>query len=82
MPYPHRMSFSSRLLLFLSLTATLSAQQAKPFTLQQVLSAPYASSLTAAPVGSLFAWVEDAEGRHNLYVGGKSTPARALTHNT
>ena len=46
------------------------------------MSAPYANQLTAAPTGPLFAWVEDAEGRHNLYVGGKDVPARALTHNT
>ncbi len=82
MPYPLRMSFSSRLLILLAVSTTLSAQETKPFTLQQVLSAPYATALTAAPVGSLFAWVEDAEGRHNLYIGGKDTPARALTHNT
>ena len=58
------------------------AQDAKPFTLQQVLSAPFASQLAAAPVGNLFAWVEDAEGRHNLWVGGKDVPARQLTHYT
>lgn len=55
---------------------------AKPFTLQQVLSAPYATSLTAAPKGDLFAWVEDSEGRHNLWVGGPNQPPRQLTHNT
>ena len=60
----------------------LHAQQAQPFTLQQVLSAPYASELIAAPVGNLFAWVENAEGRHNLWIGGKGSPARQLTHNT
>lgn len=53
------------------------AQQ--PFTLQQVLSAPYATELTPAPVGERFAWVEDAEGRHNLWVAGPQTPARELT---
>ena len=61
---------------------TIAAQQTKGFTLQQVMSAPYANQLTAAPTGPLFAWVEDAEGRHNLYVGGENIPARALTHNT
>ncbi len=63
-------------------TASLLAQETKPFTLQQALSAPYATDLTAAPVGDLFAWVEDAEGRHNLYIGGKDFAARQLTHNT
>ena len=67
----------------LSVLATLSAASAQqPFTLQQALSAPYSTSLTAAPKGALFAWVEDAEGRHNLWVGGPETPARQLTHNT
>ena len=59
------------------------AQQ--PFTLQQILSAPYASELTAAPVGARFAWVENAEGVRNLWVGGadtKAEPARAITHYT
>ncbi len=64
------------------LTATLCAQSSTPFTLQQILSAPYANQLTAAPVGGLFAWVEDAEGRHNLWVGGKDVPARELTRYT
>jgi dipeptidyl aminopeptidase/acylaminoacyl peptidase len=66
----------------LSLTTALSAQDAKPFTLQQVMSAPYANQLTPAPVGNLFAWVEDAEGHHNLWLGGNDTPARQLTHYT
>ncbi len=60
----------------------LIAQQPQPFTLQQVFSAPYATELTAAPTGNLFAWVEDSEGRHNLWIGGPGTPARQLTHNT
>ena len=64
------------------LASPLCAQEPQPFTLQQILSAPYASELTAAPAGSLFAWVENAEGRRNLFIGDASTPARQLTHNT
>jgi dipeptidyl aminopeptidase/acylaminoacyl peptidase len=78
----NRMRHLQPLALAFAATASLLAQETKPFTLQQVLSAPYATDLTAAPVGSLFAWVEDSEGRHNLYVGGPDTPARPLTHNT
>ncbi|MFP5266344.1 MAG: S9 family peptidase [Acidobacteriota bacterium] len=54
-----------------------------PFTLQQALSAPYATSLTAAPQGNLFAWVEDDQGRHNLWVARGADPSqpRRLTHN-
>ena len=51
----------------------------QPFSLQQVLSAPYASELTAAPVGDRFAWVENAEGHHNLWLGGPHAPAHQLT---
>lgn len=53
-----------------------------PFTLQQVMSAPYATSLTAAPQGVRFAWVENAEGRHNLWIGGPGENARQLTRST
>jgi dipeptidyl aminopeptidase/acylaminoacyl peptidase len=68
-------------LLFALCTAISPAQQ--PFTLQQALSAPYATQLTAAPTGHRFAWVEDAEGRHNLWVSdGKPGDARQLTHST
>ena len=78
------MSFAATLLIA-SLAA--SAPQAPdatptPFSLQQVLSAPYATSLTASPQGDLFAWVEDAEGRHNLWVAGPHQPSRQLTNNT
>jgi dipeptidyl aminopeptidase/acylaminoacyl peptidase len=70
-------------LLMASLTTSAQrAPDAKPFTLQQVLSAPYATSLIAAPQGNLFAWVEDVEGRHNLWVTGPDQLPRQLTHNT
>ena len=61
----------------LGAAGALCAQQ--PFSLQQVLSAPYASELTAAPVGDRFAWVENAEGHHNLWLGGPHAPAHQLT---
>jgi len=60
----------------------LSASAQQPFTLQQVLSATYSTNLTASPVGARFAWVEDAEGRHNLWLGGPNEAARQLTHYT
>ena len=75
------MSFVASLLFASLASPALHAHDAKPFTLQQVLSAPFSTSLTAAPVGNLFAWVEDAEGRHNLWVAGPAQPARQLTHN-
>jgi dipeptidyl aminopeptidase/acylaminoacyl peptidase len=76
------MSFAATLLVASLVAPALHSSDAKPFTLQQVLSAPYATSLTAAPTGNLFAWVEDAEGRHNLWISGPTQPPRQLTHNT
>ncbi len=76
------MSFAVSLLVASLAANAVHAHDARPFTLQQILSAPYSTALTAAPAGSLFAWVEDAEGRHNLWVGGPHQPARELTHNT
>jgi dipeptidyl aminopeptidase/acylaminoacyl peptidase len=76
------MSFAATLLMASLAAPALHSTDARPFTLQQVLSAPYASSLTAAPKGNLFAWVEDAEGRHNLWISGPGQPPRELTHNT
>jgi dipeptidyl aminopeptidase/acylaminoacyl peptidase len=69
-----------RLLALLAFTAAAKAQQ--PFTLQQILSAPYALSLTAAPVGNNFAWVENAEGVRNIWIAAPNQPARKLTHYT
>src|SRR5580698_9154829 len=64
--------------LALTLAATLAPAQ-QPFTLQQILSAPYALSLTAAPKGVRFAWVENAEGQRNLWIGGPKESARQIT---
>lgn len=63
--------------LFFGAAWALHAQQ--HFSLQQLLSAPYASELTAAPVGDRFAWVENTEGHHNLWLGGPHAPAHQLT---
>jgi len=54
--------------------------QQQGFTLRQVLSAPYALGLTAAPIGAQFAWIENAEGVRNIWVGGPRETARAITH--
>ena len=65
------------LVMLLGSAWAVSAQQ--PFTLEQVLSAPYASELTAAPAGDRFAWVEDADGHRNLWIATAHTPAHQLT---
>ena len=43
--------------------AALSAQQ--PFTIEQVMSAPFPDELTAAPAGGAVAWVSNARGVRN-----------------
>jgi len=68
----------------LLLGATPAARPAG-FTIEQVLSAPFASDLVAAPAGSAFAWASDSRGRRNLWLAtahaaGGGYQARALTH--
>ena len=46
---------------------------AGPFTLEQVLAAPFPSGLVADPAGRRFAWVERLEGRRNVWL---ATPRR------
>jgi len=82
MRYSYPMVFVTTLLMAALAASAQRPADAKPFTLQQVLSAPYSTSLTAAPQGNLFAWVENVEGRHNLWVSGPNQPASQLTHNT
>jgi dipeptidyl aminopeptidase/acylaminoacyl peptidase len=48
------------------LTHPATAQQG--FTLDQVMSAPFPSDLTAAAKGGRFAWVQDDRGMRNLWV--------------
>ncbi|MES2392313.1 MAG: prolyl oligopeptidase family serine peptidase [Acidobacteriota bacterium] len=62
--------------------ASTAAYTQQTFTLQQVLSAPYALQLSAAPVGNRFAWIENAEGRRNIWIGSPTEPARQITHYT
>ncbi|HEV2350493.1 MAG TPA: prolyl oligopeptidase family serine peptidase [Terriglobia bacterium] len=42
--------------------------QAKSFTLEQVLSAPFPDDLTAAPAGGKVAWVFNSQGARNVWV--------------
>jgi dipeptidyl aminopeptidase/acylaminoacyl peptidase len=44
------------------------AAQQEPFTLEQVMSAPFPSELVAAPTGGKVAWVFDARGVRNIWV--------------
>src|SRR6185437_13846274 len=53
-----------------------------PFTLEQVMSAPFVSELTAAPSGERVAWIADTEGRRNIWVAqlGSHANAQQITH--
>lgn len=41
---------------------------AQTFTLDEVMGAPFASSLVASPTGDAFAWVQNHTGRRNLWI--------------
>jgi dipeptidyl aminopeptidase/acylaminoacyl peptidase len=51
---------------FLIMSARAQAQQS--FTLEQVMSAPFPSNLTAAKSAPRVAWVLDEQGKRNIYV--------------
>ena len=55
----------------------------RPFTLEQVMSAPFPSGLTAAPSGAKAAWVFDAQGSRNIWLADSASSgkfaARRLT---
>src|SRR5882757_2425011 len=68
----------SGLLQFVVLTTGARAQQA--FTLEQVMSAPFPSDLTAANSQPRVAWVLDEQGKRNIYVSeAPDFKARRLT---
>jgi dipeptidyl aminopeptidase/acylaminoacyl peptidase len=65
--------------MLLALTASSSLAQ-NSFTLEQVLSAPFPDSLTAAKAGNRIAWTFDQQGLRNIWVAeGPSFAARQLT---
>jgi len=63
---------------FLLIAAGANAQS---FTIDQVLSAPFPSDLTAAPAGNKIAWVFEARGVRNVWVAeSPGYKARQLTN--
>jgi dipeptidyl aminopeptidase/acylaminoacyl peptidase len=67
------------LVLAVVLAPQLAAAQ-KPFTLEQILSAPFADNLTAAKKINRIAWTLDEEGKRNVWVAeGPDFKARRLT---
>lgn len=60
--------------------AQAQAEAAKPFTLEQVLSAPFASDLVAARKTNRVAWTLDDNGKRNIWVAeAPKFEARRLT---
>ena len=60
-------------------------EQSHPFTIEQVLSAPFPTDLIAAPAKGRFAWVFNAEGKRNIWIGepssnGTGYSARQITN--
>jgi dipeptidyl aminopeptidase/acylaminoacyl peptidase len=68
-----------------ALTGSVNPGDTAPgFTIQQALSAPFPSDLTAAPAKGLLAWVFNTQGRRNLWVAEPASDGtyrtRQLTH--
>jgi len=60
--------FIATLLLCFTFSLVNAQDEVKPFTLEQVMSAPFPSGLVAAPVGGSVAWVQIAKGSRNIWV--------------
>jgi dipeptidyl aminopeptidase/acylaminoacyl peptidase len=63
--------------------SALAAPPEKPFTIEQVMSAPFPTDLVAAPTGGKLAWVFYAPGARNIWVSEppdyKSRPLTSYT---
>src|SRR6202171_4742611 len=59
----HALLCAVGLLIFIPL-----ANAQKPFTLEQVMSAPFPANLTAAKTGNRVAWTLDEQGKRNVWV--------------
>src|SRR5580698_2730290 len=75
------MIFRVSLAALLACSAALAAP-AKRFTLEQIMSAPFPTDLTAAPKGGTVAWVLDQNGARNIWVAeAPDYKGRKLTDN-
>ena len=70
------------LFLIATMVPLRAAPAESPFTLEQVMSAPFVSDLTAAPAGERVAWVANDKGRRNIWVAqlGSHANAQQITH--
>jgi len=76
---------AAALLLGAVLLGATSFAHSGSFTIEQALSAPFASDIVAAPSGRAFAWASDARGRRNVWLavarsGEARFDSRPLTH--
>jgi dipeptidyl aminopeptidase/acylaminoacyl peptidase len=88
----HELVLRSALILLLTASALIfgapaASGQSASFTIEQALSAPFATDLRAAPSKSRFAWVANIGGRRNLWMAepgpaGTAYVAHQLTHYT
>jgi dipeptidyl aminopeptidase/acylaminoacyl peptidase len=63
-----------------ALALPIGAQQAGPFTMEQVKSYPFPNELAAAATGSRIAWAMNEEGKRNIWVAeGPDWTARKIT---
>lgn len=71
-----------KILLFVVLLCSLSAlAQTQSFTLEQVMSSPFPSKLTAAAAANRIAWVFDLRGERNVWIADAPRfEARQVTH--
>jgi dipeptidyl aminopeptidase/acylaminoacyl peptidase len=74
------MNFKLRLSLLIGLAFFVQASIYSQFTLEQVMSSPFPTELTASGKGQRVAWVFDKEGRRNIWVAeGPQFKSRQLT---
>jgi dipeptidyl aminopeptidase/acylaminoacyl peptidase len=67
----------------LVLAAASGVRAQDPFTIEEVLGAPFPSDLVAAPTGSQVAWVQNAEGQRTIWTAdGPEVEARPLVRYT
>ena len=75
----NRIRWSSAALL-LVFAGVLCCHAQEPFSIQQLMAAPFVSDLVAAKAGDRIAWTVNQEGRRNIYVAeGPHFAARQLT---
>src|SRR4029079_694005 len=74
--HPHGASVGVRLTRYVLIASAIFAgavsAQKPSFTIESALSAPFPSGLTAAPAGGRVAWIFDAQGSRNIWVGEPS----------